>query len=190
MYIVSRKGYWVFTLSLPVFVAQGCELTVFPTVGSSVHGWTKTVRAPHMLSTAWTVFTGSDLATLYQLITKYQNLEHLEQTVRGILRIVGRLIIHLRKAHPGKIYSLWIVLDPANFDLVVEAVILMAFSQTTFDKTRFFFALKVGHALNKCSSILLAETLKTSDHIKQATIKNFRELYTLHWHSRVALKLF
>lgn len=113
--------------------------------------------------------------------------EHTGGQVSARLRELGRLLQLERQRSEMRVSSMKAVLDPANFNLMVECVkTLAAFSETTHTFKKGSLALKLGYSLKKCSTILRAEAIKRNDEEAKNAADRFDALFKGDWYDHVS----
>jgi hypothetical protein len=118
-----------------------------------------------------------------KLLLKYIENPHY---IRGILRQLGRLLVHLRQSHkssPQESYpDLSLFLVPQNYRRIVSAVREVAgFNQETNRYKAPSLALKLGQNLCKCAWIIKSEALEKGDKEREKSAEDFLNLYSINW---------
>ena len=113
--------------------------------------------------------------------------EHTGGQVSARLRELGRLLQLERQTSEMRVSSMKAVLDPANFDLLLSCVKTLAeFSETSHCFKKGSLALKLGHSLKKCSTILRAEAIKVDDVEQKNCADRFDALFQGDWYDHIS----
>ena len=126
-----------------------------------------------------------------KLIEKSANSDHHVNYIRGQLRSVARLLISIREGNPDDAIlrnaSMSTIISPKYFKTVLTAVRdLSGFNEEDFTYTKPSLALKLGHALRKCSLILKGIASQAEDSCMKNRAKEFYNLCGDEWTDEIA----
>ena len=126
----------------------------------------------------------------YGLFMYEKHCDSQRELIRQSMRILARLLIHLREQAKCKTAALEDYIVPDKFDDIVRSVKSLCCMQT--DKYRNHclvspsFALKIGHHLKKCSQIVRGQALRERDEERAKDAEAFRDLYDLEWSVKIS----
>lgn len=117
-----------------------------------------------------------ELAIIYgnKLCTKYRK-PHLEYFIRSKLRLIGRLLIEIKKINTS-ITDFASIFQPLYYDDVVKGVNKVALLNDCLTYKSPATAFSYGTLLKKCGQILINEHIKSDNEIGQKKVKNFLSL--------------
>ena len=109
--------------------------------------------------------------------------QHHRHHISNKMRELGRLVCELRKDDPGA--TLAHFLEPAGFNAIVCAVRqICKFDSDTNKYGTPSLALKLGHSMKKCASIVKARKLREGEDT--CDINNFLDLVQMEWNDAVS----
>ena len=121
-----------------------------------------------------------------KLLQKHSNLKHLHSHISCKMRELARFVAAVRKID-STITWLDDCLYPNKFDTVVDAVRkLCGFCEENNKYQNPSLALKLGHSLKKCGSIVICACLKEGNEERRKTLKNFIYLCDKEWSVEVS----
>ncbi|XP_073703962.1 uncharacterized protein [Garra rufa] len=105
--------------------------------------------------------------------------------IRQKMREVGRLLLEARKITPLRSMADFII--PANFKHVISAVKVVA----GYDEEKNSYgipslALKLGHSVNKISSIVESNAMMYGDHERAECARDFRKIHQARWNEYIS----
>ncbi|GFO10708.1 sodium/calcium exchanger 1-like, partial [Plakobranchus ocellatus] len=98
------------------------------------------------------------------------------------IRELGRLLKVVRLKTDMKVSTLTQALHPENLDLIIQSVRELAeFNEENHHFRKSSLALRLGHSIKKCASVLRAEAIKIGDEELVEQAKRFDSLFSGNW---------
>ena len=108
-------------------------------------------------------------------------------SIRQTLRRMGRLLIEVRKINNVPTTALKDLIDPARFQLVLDAVRITAgFHEDNHQFDKPTLALKLGHCLKRCAKILQGKYIEENNTKMHRKAVDFHKLCELNWQEEVS----
>ncbi|XP_052474111.1 uncharacterized protein LOC128030478 [Carassius gibelio] len=105
--------------------------------------------------------------------------------IRQKMREVGRLLLEARKITPLRTMVDFII--PTNFKHVIAAVKVVSGYDEEKNSYRIpSLALKLGHSLNKISSIVESNAMMYGDHERAECARDFRKIHQARWNEYIS----
>jgi len=117
--------------------------------------------------------------------------KHNAYYISNKMRQLAKLLIRLRKSDNNVDYTLEKFIKPDKFDEVVAAVLAECKYEPATDQCQSSInipslALKLGHSLKKCATLVRGKGLRERDAVVTSDAENFLELLEAEWADRVS----
>ncbi|KAL5005605.1 hypothetical protein ScPMuIL_016763 [Solemya velum] len=121
-----------------------------------------------------------------RLFTKFSSNPHQYSYVRQKLRELGRFLLKMREINK-QVTSLSECCNPQLFNQVIEAVKLASnFDDESSSYDVPSLALKLGHSLKKCATIIKSTAIIDGNNVKKQEASDFLQLCSSEWHTSVS----
>ena len=131
-----------------------------------------------------TTISGDWLLSKYceKLLHKFSLTPKMDNQIRTKLSEMARLFHHLQESHPDFDFAEFF--KPEHFDEVVSAVHALTGKGKSLKTPS--LALKFGHGLNKCASIVIGQSLRKRDQASKNAAQDFLQLMHSEWSEKVS----